>query len=479
MKRSFTLAALICTILVFNANAQPSNTPTEGPGLYFNNFQHYKNKNADSALYWVRKLASDKSHLDMLQDLLHNSFASIFLKSLESKMPDSNRLKGLLKAKATGRTILSAMIADNNQDLKNTVQPIYYWVLIQENENDEKRLQELVTEFIKNQLATKDLYTNRVGRYALLIHQIIATRSSLQPAATQLLAQVTNNIKKNQVTVDGSTPEATLRPILTKRSWYRYIYAYINSQEGNTLLSNNMIKEAGPYLKTAFEYSPDMLDINKGRGYYYDNYFLTAQHDEPSFRSEYTSYLVKYSTDKQQTLNALLSTALIYPSTKEQLKTFYNSNFSDKDSFTDYWLKSVNKGAKEALPVSLKQMDGNQFTLSNCKNKWVLLDFWGTWCGPCRSEHPDVEKFYKKVNSTYAEKITMLTIACRDQADDVTSYMNRNKYTFPVAMADGLIEKFYNINSYPSKILISPQGKYLVIPFGIDWVDFIKKYADL
>jgi hypothetical protein len=68
----------------------------------------------------------------------------------------------------------------------------------------------------------------------------------------------------------------------------------------------------------------------------------------------------------------------------------------------------------------------------------------------------------------------MLTIACRDHADDVTNYMNSKKYTFPVAMADGLIEKTYNINSYPSKILISPQGKYVVIPFGIDWVDYIR-----
>jgi thiol-disulfide isomerase/thioredoxin len=478
MKRSFTLAALLFTLFLFNANAQPSNLPTEGPGFYFNNFQNYRDKNVDSAMYWLRKLAADKSDLTLLADLLHNSYASIFLKSLERRMPDSIKLKGLFKARDTARIILSAMIADNNQNLKNTALPIYYWVLIQENETNEKRLQELVAEFTKTQLSTNDLYTNRVGRYALLIHRIIATKTSLQPAAKQLLAQVTENIKKNQVTVDGSTPETALRPLLTKRSWYRYIYAYINSMEGNTMLSNNKIKEAGPYLKTAFEYSPDMLDISKGRGYFYDNICLTDQ-EEPPFRSEYTGYLIKYSTDKQQTLNALLETALIYPSTKDELKSFYNSNFSDKESFTDYWLKGVNKGAKEAPAVSIKQMDGTQFTLSNHKNKWVLLDFWGTWCGPCRSEHPEIEKFYKKVNSSYAEKITMLTIACRDHADDVTSYMNSKKYTFPVAMADGLIEKIYNIKSYPSKILISPQGKYLVIPFGIDWVDYIKKYADL
>lgn len=46
-------------------------------------------------------------------------------------------------------------------------------------------------------------------------------------------------------------------------------------------------------------------------------------------------------------------------------------------------------------------------------------------------------------------------------------------------MADDEIESLYKINSYTSKILISPQGKYLIVPFGLDWVDFIKKYADL
>jgi thiol-disulfide isomerase/thioredoxin len=478
MKKVFTPALLLLSCFFFSAHAQPSNLPTEGPSFYFNSFQHYKDNNVDSALYFIRKLALDQNDLPLLEHLLHNSYASIFLKSTERRIKDTTRLKGLLNARAKSRLILSALMADSNQNLKNTAQPISYWILIQESENDEKRLQELVAEFTKTQLSTNDLYTNRVGRYALLIHQMIATKSSLQPAAKQLLEQVTVNIKKNLVTVDGNTPETALRPILAKRSWYRFMYSYINAMEGNTMLSNNKITEAGTCLKTAFEYSPDMLDLTKGRDYYYDMYFLTGKKD-PTFRSEYTSYLVKYSTDKQQALDALLSTALIYPATKDQLKSFYNDNFSDKESFNDYWVKNINKGARKAPAVSIKQMDGTRFSLSDHKNKWVLLDFWGTWCGPCRSEHPDIEKFYKKVTSSYAEKLTILTIACRDQADNVTSYMTQNKYTFPVAMADQLIEKTYNIKSYPSKILISPQGKYLVVPFGIDWVDFVRKYADL
>lgn len=480
MKRSFTLVALLFPTFFFSAKAQLEGLPTEGPGFYFNGFQKYKDDNVDSAMYFVRKLAGTKDYESLLEDLIHNSFAQSFLKSIEKQIPQSDTVhrKMLMKMQATGRLLLPAMMADSNQYLKTTVLPIYYWTQVQDNEKNEKRLQELVAGFIKTQLNTNDLYTNRVGRYALMIHQLIASQKALQPIAKQLLDNVTIKLKNNQIMVDGSTAEAALKPWFEKRAWFRYLYAYVNSIQGNTLLSNNKIKEAAPYLKTAFDYSPDMLDNDRKYIFFYDMYFLTEK-EEPTFRDEYISYLKKHSADKQQTLLALTSTALIYPSVKGQLKEFYNSNFSSGESFTDYWIKNINQSAKDAPAFSLQKMDGAQFSLSNYKSKWILLDFWGTWCGPCRREHPEVESFYTKVLPAATDKITLLTIACRDKADNVTSYMTQNKYTFPVAMADPLIEKIYNIKSYPSKILISPQGKYLVVPFGSDWVDFVKKYADL
>lgn len=480
MKRSFILVALLFPAFFFNAKAQLQDLPTEGPGFYFNSFQNYKDHNVDSALYFIRKLAGNKDYQSTLEELIHNSFAQTFLKSIEKQIPESDTMhrKMLMKMQATGRILLPAMMADTNQRLKTTVLPLYYWSQVQENENNEKRLQELVTEFTKTQLNSNDLYTNRVGRYALLIHQLIAPKRSLQPIAQQLLDRVTIKLKNNQIPVDGNTSEAAVRPLLEKRAWFRYLYAYVNSIQGNTLLANNKIKEAAPYLKRAFDYSPDMLDNGRKYSFFYDMHFLSEK-EEPTFRDEYIGYLKKYSVDKQQTLLALTSTALIYPSVKGQLKEFYNSNFSTGESFSDYWVKNINQSAEDAPAFSLQQMDGAQFSLSNYKSKWILLDFWGTWCGPCRREHPEVQSFYTRVLPAATDKITLLTIACKDQADNVTSYMSQNKYTFPVAMADQLIEKTYNINSYPSKILISPQGKYLVVPFGTDWVDFVKKYADL
>src|SRR6478735_7877999 len=128
MKRSFTLVALLFPAFFFNAKAQLQDLPTEGPGFYFNSFQNYKDHNVDSALYFIRKLAGNKDYQSTLEELIHNSFAQTFLKSIEKQIPESDTMhrKMLMKMQATGRILLPAMMADTNQRLKTTVLPLYY-----------------------------------------------------------------------------------------------------------------------------------------------------------------------------------------------------------------------------------------------------------------------------------------------------------------------------------------------------------------
>jgi hypothetical protein len=46
-------------------------------------------------------------------------------------------------------------------------------------------------------------------------------------------------------------------------------------------------------------------------------------------------------------------------------------------------------------------------------------------------------------------------------------------------MSDNQVEKTYKVAGYPTKLLLTPEGKYLVVPFGADWISFVKHYADL
>jgi hypothetical protein len=194
MKKLYTLIALLVSFIVFTATAQ-NNLPKEGPGFYFNNFQHYKDKNVDSALYYARLLAANENYLPTLEDLLHDSYAQAFLKRLPEQFNDDQK-EAFKQMVASARKLLPAMLADTNAVLKKTVQPIYYWTQVQQNINDDSRVRELVGEFMKTQLSTTDMDENRVARYALLIHQEIAQKKSLEPTAKELLTPVKAYLKR-------------------------------------------------------------------------------------------------------------------------------------------------------------------------------------------------------------------------------------------------------------------------------------------
>ena len=171
--------------------------------------------------------------------------------------------------------------------------------------------------------------------------------------------------------------------------------------------------------------------------------------------------------------------ALVAPEYKSSLKEYYSKTSSSAAPFEKYWTAAINKTAKAAPGISLRLLDGKPFSSRKLIGKWVLVDFWGTWCAPCRQEHPDVEKFYQTTVLGNPNTISLITIACKDQPNKVLAYLKEKKYTFPVAMSDDKIEKLYSVEGYPTKVLITPAGKYIIVPFGVDWVNFVKQYIGL
>ncbi|WP_221392909.1 TlpA disulfide reductase family protein [Dyadobacter sp. NIV53] len=219
------------------------------------------------------------------------------------------------------------------------------------------------------------------------------------------------------------------------------------------------------------------MDNGRKSQFFYDMDFILGYENE-SFQDEYLTFLTKQSKDRKEVLSVLLEMALVDPEYKDELEQYYNSS-SMTNSFASYWSDAINKGAKDAYPIVLNAIDKQSFSSTALAGKWILVDFWGTWCVPCREEHPDLQKLYDSTIIKNPDHISLMTIACFDQDGKVSAYMKEKSYSFPVAMSDNKIEKTYLVQGYPTKILITPAGKYITIPYNIDWVSFVRKYTGL
>jgi len=92
------------------------------------------------------------------------------------------------------------------------------------------------------------------------------------------------------------------------------------------------------------------------------------------------------------------------------------------------------------------------------KGKAILINVWATWCGPCRGEHPYLQKFYDKVKDR--GDVQVLTFNIDDSAADVGPYMRDNHYTFPVLMAKDLVYEILPTVAIPQNWVVNREGKW-------------------
>jgi thiol-disulfide isomerase/thioredoxin len=419
------------------------------------NYSHLHNKlgstleklGPDSA-YEVSKYAINT---DAMNEWTQQSFAQAFL---GSPGDDRERIERLDKS----YKLLNLLKLDKDDKFQQIITSLYLWANTLRNSDDLNGL----TQAAKDLIAMNDVGIKKGngGRYSLLIYQklIVAKQNEV---ASKLLDTTIEKL--------GRYAADTLN---TER------FAQQNILAGAYFLKSMAAKASGDssyltYLAKAAKYSPSNSK-EKAYSSFYDRVFLGTKE---SYKEEYMEQLFSSGND-QEALKMFVEQITAMPENLKKMQLLYSKRFPAKD-FKTFFNKHVISTWAVAPSFLIKGINGKEHKLSDYKDQWLVMDFWGTWCGPCREEMPIVNKFGVEAAEGKHQNVSFLSVACRDTESKVKEYLAENKFSMTAAMSDGQIEQKYNIPYYPSKILISPQGKMIHIEFGKDWQAIIKSFTTL
>ena len=119
--------------------------------------------------------------------------------------------------------------------------------------------------------------------------------------------------------------------------------------------------------------------------------------------------------------------------------------------------------ANIAPDFTMLDMDGNEVTLASFFGKPIVLNFWASWCGPCKMEMPEIQKFYQE----YGEDIHFLLVSVDDSLDTAKAFIAENGYTFPVYFdASSMGAYTYGASSIPLTFFIDAEGNLTAYYMG-------------
>ncbi len=425
---------------------------------------------ADSAYAVIKYYYKDKSFTDWIQYSYSQAFmASVALN--EKSMIDEMRKEGLSESEINktvanmrrtnenSRVLLEKLHNDKIPLIQQKTKALYLWVNAGKNVNNAQALSSIAAQFVK--LDDDYMKEGNGGRYGLLLYKTF-TDAGQKQNANLLLQKVINDLTRYQADTLYADRNVT-------RNLLAHAY-YLSYQDA---LATDSVK-ALDYLSKAALYSPSSAK-EKAYGSFYDRVFLNSQE---SYADDY----IKKLFDKGDSEDALAIFAKYISSDLEHLsdaQARYEKLFPGK-SFKAFFADKVVPGWATAPAFTLKGADDSkEYTLASYKGKWLLTDFWGTWCGPCREEMPQINKFNNTLMNGELAGWAFLSVACKDSPIAVNKYLAENKYTIPVAMEDGKITGNYKIDGYPSKVIISPTGKMISTSVGADWRAIIAKLNEL
>ena len=139
------------------------------------------------------------------------------------------------------------------------------------------------------------------------------------------------------------------------------------------------------------------------------------------------------------------------------------------------YLRPKNITGATAMAIQGHLPDGTPFELSELKGKFVLLDFWGSWCGPCRENHPELVALYQKYRQQKfkaADGFEIVSIGLENSTSRWLNAIENDRLIWPYHLMesssfDSPITKAFDVKQIPTKFLINPEGVIMAVDPGL------------
>ncbi len=125
---------------------------------------------------------------------------------------------------------------------------------------------------------------------------------------------------------------------------------------------------------------------------------------------------------------------------------------------------SADLTGKPAPNFKLQSVAGKEVGLEDLKGKFVLLDFWATWCAPCRHDLPVIEKLHQEF---HRKGLAVIGIDAGEDSETISQFLQTSKLSYPILLAaDSGVLPSYNVTAFPTVVLIDAEGKIIFYHVG-------------
>lgn len=257
-----------------------------------------------------------------------------------------------------------------------------------------------------------------------------------------------------------AAPGENLAVIVSSESPLEYVVTGSKLMDGITDLKQKSGEIIGKYQAAANATPRDEAGMEAAQNAYSALFkdYMTANPENPA------SLYALLNMDGEDFMNAyaalsdaLKSTAL-FPLVENQ-KTYV-----EKSIEADKKMQELQSGNVDAPNFTLKNLEGKDVSLSDFRGKWVIIDFWGSWCGWCIKGFPKLKDAYEQ----YKPELEILGVDCNEP--EANWRKGVEKYKLPWVNvynpADTDILTNYAVQGFPTKVIVSPEGKIANITVG-------------